>query len=290
MGYNNTTWDTDKWLSQFKSASARRDKAELHYLREQVFRNTQKIVENGGYVINGKEIRFQEPDESLMFDMEILDIEPKRKNAEKRTIQVLSEDCLLTARRLADRNPLVLNMASRRNPGGGVETGAGAQEECLFRSSNYYRTLYPIRSLYPMDRNYGGSYSSNVTVFRGLEDDGYPLLEEPFRTNFVAVAALSNPYLNYDGSYTPEDELTMKNKIRTILNIAVVFGHKVLILSAFGCGAFHNPPHHVARLFKEVLDKPAYQGHFEEIHFSIKPDHNDISGNCRAFREVFDKQ
>lgn len=287
MGYNNTTWDTDKWLSQFKSASARRDKAELHYLREQVFRNTQKIVENGGYVINGKEIRFQEPDESLMFDMEILDIEPKRKNAEKRTIQVLSEDCLLTARRLADRNPLVLNMASRRNPGGGVETGAGAQEECLFRSSNYYRTLYLIRNLYPMDRNFGGSYSSNVTVFRGLEDDGYPLLEEPFRTNFVAVAALSNPYLNYDGSYTTEDELTMKNKIRTILNIAVVFSHKVLILSAFGCGAFHNPPNHVAQLFKEVLDEPAYRENFEEVYFSIKPDHNDISGNCMAFREVF---
>lgn len=283
----NIAWNAERWSSRFKHASERRDRTVLHILREDVFRSTQEIVINGGYVINGEEIRISDPPKSIMFYKEIHDNESPAKPVKKKTIKVLSEDCLLTARRFADRNPIVLNMASRRNPGSGVEGGAGAQEECLFRSSNYYRTLYPMRDWYPMDRNFGGIYSPDVTVFRGLEDDGYPLLEEPFRTNFVAVAAISRPDLIGGVKYTLEDELVMKDKIRTILNIAARFGHKVLILSAFGCGAFRNPPHQVARLFKEILEEPTYNEIFEEVYFSIKPDHNDISGNCKAFREVF---
>lgn len=39
-------------------------------------------------------------------------------------------------------NPAVLNMASRKIPGGCVVRGAGAQEECLFRQTNLFRSLY----------------------------------------------------------------------------------------------------------------------------------------------------
>ena len=284
----NLNWDAEGWLSSYKEAAANRSKPDLHRVRELVFRNTEAIVSNGGYVLNGKEIHIVDPPESTLFDEEIRNVRSSRSTVNNRIIKVLNEDCLITARKLARKNPLVLNMASRRNPGGGVEHGAGAQEECLFRSSNYYRTLYPLRYQYPLDRNFGGIYSPNVTVFRGLESDGYPLLEEPFRTNFVAVAALNRPELNPDGSYTPEEKRGMENKIRTILNIAAMFNHRVLILSAFGCGAFRNPPHHVAMLFKEILDEPTYRDRFEEVYFSIKPDHNDISDNCRAFKEVFE--
>lgn len=283
----NPQWDTSRWVESFKIASANKNKNELHRLRAMVFINTMQIVTNGGYILNGKKIQISDPPDSILFDREIRNLKPIEEPGKDRIIRVLNEDCLLTARKLADKNPLVLNMASRRNPGGGVETGAGAQEECLFRSSNYYRTLYPLRTQYPMDRNFGGIYSPNVTAFRGLESDGYPLLEEPFKTNFVAVAALARPDLAPDGSYTPEDKRAMENKIRTILNIAAMFHHKVLILSAFGCGAFKNPPRHVAMLFKTILDEPAYKNRFEEVYFSIKPDHNDISENCRTFLEVF---
>lgn len=81
----------------------------------------------------------------------------------------------------------------------------------------------------------------------------------------------------------------MEDKIRTILNIAAYFNHKVLILSAFGCGAFKNPPRHVAQLFKSILDEPAYAGRFSEVYFSIKDDHNDTMGNYQSFREVFER-
>ena len=281
-------WDAAKWVSELNEASKHLNRSDLHRLREMVFRNTEEIVANGGYVINKKDINIIDPPESVLFDKEILRLKPVNKPILNRIIQAVNEDCLLTARKLAGKNPLVLNMASRRNPGGGVEYGAGAQEECLFRSSNYHRTLYPLRRFYPMDRNYGGIYSPDVTVFRGLESDGYPLLEEPFTASFVAVAALNRPELGPDGNYTPEEKTGMKNKIRTILNIAAKFNHRVLILSAFGCGAFRNPPKQVATLFREILDEPEYSCRFSEIYFSIKPDHNDVSDNCKAFMEVFE--
>jgi|LakMenEpi03Aug12_release.lakeMendotaPanAssembly.Ray.scaffolds.fasta_scaffold832071_2 uncharacterized protein (TIGR02452 family) len=60
-----------------------------------------------------------------------------------------------------------LNMASYKRPGGGVERGAKAQEECLFRCSNLTHSIskdfYPLTddsclytedSLFFKDRNY----------------------------------------------------------------------------------------------------------------------------------------
>lgn len=38
-------------------------------------------------------------------------------------------------------NPLVLNMASPKRPGGGFRNGSAAQEENIFRRSNYFQVL-----------------------------------------------------------------------------------------------------------------------------------------------------
>ena len=43
---------------------------------------------------------------------------------------------------------------------------------------------------------------------------------------------------------------------------------RVLILSAFGCGAYENPPRDVAELFHTVLTK--YQKDFDTVMFRIK--------------------
>ena len=44
-------------------------------------------------------------------------------------------------------NPVVLNLASRRNPGGGVKNGSRAQEESLFRSTNLFLSCIAMRNM-----------------------------------------------------------------------------------------------------------------------------------------------
>ena len=65
-------------------------------------------------------------------------------------------------------------------------------------------------------------------------------------------------------------------------------GHDSLVLSALGCGAFRNPPHHVAQLFKEVLSEEEFLNKYKHISFAIIDDHNARGqGNYRPFSEVF---
>lgn len=276
-------WDAERWKNEFNEAITQRN---TRPVRAKVFKSTQAISEKGEYEINGKTIQLERPGKSTVYSEEI--VLPEIQCDFTTQIEVIHEDCLAVARTYSGKNPLVLNMASRQTPGGGVIGGAGAQEECLFRSSNYYQTLYEVSEGYPMDRNFGGNYSPDVTVFRDLEENGYALLEEPFKVSFVGVSAINNPALTSDGHLTREMENGTINKIKTILNIAILNNHKFLILSAFGCGAFHNPPDDIANLFKKILSEKPYNGYFEKVIFAIKPDHNDPTDrNYSAFEKCF---
>ncbi|MBP3762859.1 MAG: TIGR02452 family protein [Bacteroidales bacterium] len=108
-------------------------------------------------------------------------------------------------------NVAVLNMASRRTPGGGVIDGAGAQEQNLFRRSNLFQSMYQFAPFarqygvrksihqYPLDRNFGGVYTKEATVFRASEREGYALLQQPFQMDFIAVAGINRPALTPEG-------------------------------------------------------------------------------------------
>jgi hypothetical protein len=63
-----------------------------------------------------------------------------------------------------------------------------------------------------------------------------------------------------------------------------------LVLSAFGCGAFGNPPQVVAELFREVLS--AHSDQIRRVVFCILEDHNsgrwhNPHGNLAPFVEAF---
>jgi len=67
---------------------------------------------------------------------------------------VFNYDCLdvgLHMKTHLGLNPVVLNMCSPNLPGGGFRTGAGAQEESLFRRTNYYQVLGDPDELLPTD-------------------------------------------------------------------------------------------------------------------------------------------
>lgn len=67
-------------------------------------------------------------------------------------------------------------------------------------------------------------------------------------------------------------------------------GHDSVVLGAMGCGAFRNPPAHVAQLFHTVLQEQARLGvAFRVVAFAIIEDHNSDAGggNLRPFAAEF---
>lgn len=84
----------------------------------------------------------------------------------------------------------------------------------------------------------------------------------------------------------------VKNKMRTIFRIALRHRHDSLVLGAWGCGAYKNPPAHIAALFHEVLHEEEFKNKFRKIVFAIMEDHNsrkshNPEGNLKPFRDVF---
>ncbi len=309
-------WNAEQWLSAFGKAES--DTHMLHALRKQVYEYTVQTALRGSYEIiktdpetNAKQIKTVhlalDPHIAKKTKMYRHEQTPAIQNRyDKTEYKVLAQDCLATAKSFVEQNEgkvAVLNLASRSNPGGGVHWGAGAQEEYCFRCSDYFRSLYQYEDYgcqygvarseesYPMDRNFGGVYSPGVTIFRGTEAEGYPFIENPWQVNFIAVAGINNPHTVtlQDGRAWMTEHMAAitRNKIHTILNIAIDNEIDILVLGALGCGAFHNPPHHVALLFKEIFAEPAYAHAFKKVVFAIKKDHNSRKTElARIFEEI----
>jgi len=299
-------FDHTKWIKDFQIASSKKEG--FSELRAQIFKDTLNFVKSGYTVNNKKIIIDNECIISEYFDKP--DILSNHSSCNTK-ISVINSDCLEAAQLLLDSgfNPIVLNMASRQNPGGGVINGAGAQEENLFRRTNLFMSLYQFthyaneygikksKNSYPINRDTGGIYSGNITVFRASEKNGYRLLNHPFKLSFVAVPAINRPELvKKNDQYYLSDSMIepTKEKIRTILRISGKYKHDCLVLGAFGCGAYANPPNHIAMLFKEVLTETEFFGFFKFVVFAIIDDHNsrkehNPNGNVLPFLEVFDE-
>ncbi len=213
-----------------------------------------------------------------------------------------SENCVVEANTTFDSakkylqygKTAVLNFANPHYPGGGVQNGAMTQEECLCRSSNLYACISAqnvFDSFYLYNRNIGDDffsdrliYTKGVTVFKN--DDDIPQLmpeNEWFRVDVITCSA---PYLG-GRKYTNEAALKelFKSRIRNIFEAALDNGVEVMILGAFGCGAFKNPPGLVAKAFHEVIDEDHYSNYIRKIVFAIKRIVND--DNYHAFDEEF---
>ena len=171
-------------------------------------------------------------------------------------------------------NPLVLNMANHLQAGGGVANGARAQEECLFRRSNYFATL--TDNLYPLKDN-EIIYSPKVHVFK----DRYYKPSELWHCSCLAVAALRRMRYASD-TYNPRERAMMQQKIEMMFQIAIHKGHDSLVLGAFGCGAFNNPPIEVCNLFEEAINK--YRHYFKKIFFAVMADYDNP--NYDIFRSL----
>lgn len=309
-------WNSQIWLSGWWKASVTRGGDAKRALLTKVFMHNLDIFRDGAYRTESDKVVTipvggQFVLESQMFSEKCENGDSIFSHILHTEVQVLNQDCILATRDLVEQgfNPALLNMASLYHPGGGVLTGSSAQEEDLCRRSNLAISLYQFSlpggrygdladmvrvkrraERYPMDNTYGGIYSPDITFFRGTRDEGYILLEEPFRAAVISVASLNyNPkhgHNQLDNGNIPEaDKPILKEKIRTILRIGALKKHDSLVLGALGCGAFCTPPAQMARLFHQVLNEQEFQGCFKKIVFAII--NSPSSNNFQPFKKEF---
>ena len=66
------------------------------------------------------------------------------------------------------------------------------------------------------------------------------------------------------------DREVMKGKMRVVLRIAVLNGHRRVVLGALGCGAFRNPVGEVVRCWREVFGEVEFGGGWwEGVWFAV---------------------
>jgi uncharacterized protein (TIGR02452 family) len=192
----------------------------------------------------------------------------------------------------------VLNMGSRDFAGGGCLSGQSAQEEALCRSSTLYLSLQKTEddydtTPYPLTDAPVGLYCKS-TVIRGSEAQDYEFYEslgiEPMELGVITMSAIRKPRLETKtkkNKLNEGDARKMTLKIRAIINKAIIEKHRVLILSAFGCGIYGNPPEHIAAIMKREIKKMGY--HFDYVVFAILQKDYDTVDNLAIFKSVFIK-
>ena len=127
-------------------------------------------------------------------------------------------------------------------------------------------------------------YSHNVPTFR-IDDSG--LLDESYPVTYLTSAAPRVPYVKKTEPHRlNEIDTLLKERIRRILQVAVKYKHRVLVLGAFGCGCFANDPKSVASWFHEFLTT-TYRDVFECVVFAVYVPQGGRTTNYDVFQNQF---
>ncbi|MET9361094.1 TIGR02452 family protein [Streptomyces sp. NPDC006632] len=267
-----------------------------------IARHTVEITESGRYRSeNGLDVSIAEPVAAALAGTTVhgpgpLAVAPGRDRSTR--VEVTGESSLDAARRMVTtggdegedgREVAVLTFASARNPGGGFLNGAQAQEEALCRSSALYSTLLRAPDFYAHHREDRDVFytdrvihSPGVPVFR---DDRGRLLDRPFLAGFLTSPA---PNAGVIRSRTPDEAHrvgpVLDARAERVLETAVLWGYRRLVLGAWGCGVFRNDPARVAGAFRRHLAGDGrFAGHFDEVVFAVL-DRTREQATLRAFQ------
>lgn len=158
----------------------------------------------------------------------------------------------------SQRKIAVLNFADDKVPGGKYFQGKSTQEESLCARSSLLASIMPegdSKKLYPLG-DLDLLYSKNVKVVRDAVTEYKQILgEDKYYIDVITCAAPYRPALSSDKKQFKKND-TRKlyaNKLRRVLRAACKHKVEVLVLGAWGCGIFGNPPEQVSKIMKEVL-------------------------------------
>lgn len=256
-----------------------------------VFRDTEKLVKENKVLVTAVENSTSKQimiPEYMQVD-EMMQTEETQESYDEAKVIVSKKRTYEAASAYEGLKVCVHNFASATNPGGGVTKGSSAQEECLCRCSTLYFNLNtsdmwggfysPHRAMQDPIHNDDCIYTPDVVVFKSDTSEPKLLNEEAwYKVNVITCAAPnlrlmpSNAMNTGDGvkraKISDNDlyDLHVKRLTR-IMDIAVAGGNEVVILGAFGCGAFENNPEVVAKASKIVADK--YKNKFKVIEFAV---------------------
>lgn len=226
-------------------------------------------------------------------------------------IRVVNEDTLNAAIKIStmvqngnmtlhphDLQPVIVNFANHRKPGGGWLNGAVAQEEAICYRSSLSASLQ--QSDYPLAMD-EAIYSPSVVILRHDMASGHNLLTPQIHAtdlpviSAITIAAICRPQVQSQrlkDSRTvkqvfvrDKDRDTTKAKMRLTLRIAATRGHGLLVLGALGCGVHRNPREDVADCWLEVLQESEFAGNWwREVWFAVYDPKNE--GNYAVFDRV----
>lgn len=253
-----------------------------------VMSHTKQKCETDPFLINS--IAETKSKQYIVFHEESLNVE---KDGPTKEIIVSKKRSFEAASAYKGKKVAVLNFANSHVIGGGPFF-ASAQEESLCRTSTLFecllkeeKTFYQYHKLLFDNHkitSWGNDdliYSPGVVVFK--TDESAPKMmkqEDWYKVDIITSAA---PEMKYDGQM---DDATYSTKgglsrLTKVFEVAKKEGVEVLILGAWGCGAFSNPPTAVASIFKKLCSEYS----FETIEFAID-DSRRSTGNYDIFKNI----
>ena len=185
----------------------------------------------------------------------------------------------------------VLNFANNHSIGG-APFSAGAQEESLCRCSTLYPCLQAMKT--PFYQKHSDDYSRHLLDVMGNDDLIYTPDVVVFKTDErtdpicpqtmdksewykVDVITCAAPELFKMRRMPSNYEAIITSRVKKILDVAAKARVEVLILGAWGCGAFKNDPVVVSKAFYSLLKNY----NFEVVEFALAS-RGDVSGSVFA--------
>lgn len=250
-------------------------KTDYREINSRVMLHTQRqyemLPELRDAVWNSQETQFMVAQEEIIDHQSVEVCHTQYVTSDRRTFEA--------AKLYKGKKTAVLNFANNHSVGG-APFSAGAQEESLCRCSTLYPCLNAMYNTFYKKHideyekrvidNMGSDdliYTPDVVVFKTDErtDPNIPCMmdqEDWYKVDVITCAA---PELRYSIRKPQNYEEIITRRIKKILDVAAGERVEVLILGAWGCGAFGNDIAVVSKAFYTLLEN--YD--FEIVEFAL---------------------
>ena len=105
----------------------------------------------------------------------------------------------------------------------------------------------------------------------------------------VGFDVITIPALNLGKGKPSNYSIITKSRIESLLKVPQLYSVDILILFAFGCGAFKNSPEYIATIFKKIIETTPYS--YKKIIFAIYDDANaPKEGNYNTFKRILEDE